>query len=90
MSIEVWHPILSLHEMTTDAAPPVPPLPRPLDGRVNVRLLITDSTGAVAGMDAGNVSEEVSKAVIHMLIRDHAADTKNIIATDDDDDGDPR
>lgn len=79
MNIETWTPIMSVHEMTTDDSPPVPPLPRPLDGRCNVRVLVTDSTGAVAGMDAGNVSEEVTKAVVGALIREHAADTKRIL-----------
>ncbi len=82
MSVDVWQPILALHEMSTDDADPVPRLPRPIDGRCNVRVLITDSTGAEAVMDAGNVSEDVSRSVISTLIREHAADVKKILASE--------
>lgn len=76
---EVWQPVLVVHEMATDDGPPREHPVRPFEGRVNVRVLVTDDTGAMAGMDARNASPEVAENVVQLLIREHAADVKKIL-----------
>lgn len=77
---DVWQPLFVAHPMSTDEDPPEPAMVRPVEGRLNIRLLVTDSTGAVSGMDAGNVSEELTKSLISKLIHDHAAEVKRVVA----------